>query len=543
MNENQHMQEILLFEAISQGDTENVRRMLASGINREIANEESQTPLHFAAKTGNLEITKLLLEEKSRKLNLSKFIIQRDKNGKTALHFAAEACAIGVIKYLRFWSKHQLDHIKDNKGFSALDCVRFIRTMRKMGDKKFSAEEMKKIDDTIKALISNPKLEKEIAQLQKFIQEENLVGVKELVAKNPGLLESRNEYTNTPLFEAIYSGKFAIANYFLEAGADVNARCFEGKTPLHRAVWVKDEKIILKLLDAGANIEALNDHEGSPLLDAVATPNNAVIIEILLKHGAKPDVCNGVKRNIIHLAAEGNCGDNIKYLFEKINDKKMFEQLDGFGRRPLHLAAERNYIKIIQLLIELGCKIDNEDEYGRTAFHLAAEKNCVEALECLLKLGSKMEAPDKYGRTPLHVAAYSGALAAAEYLLNNGAKLEATDSEKRTPLHLAARDGQLGAIKFLIEKKADLSKKDFNERTPLEVAKTHPDNYASKAELQKACDLLSSNSNLRNERWYPQSKDSQAPQRFHPQPRPEWKPKQSSKFDKPEEKFWRPKRP
>lgn len=218
----------------------------------------------------------------------------------------------------------------------------------------------------------------------------------------------------------------------------------------------------------------------------------------------------------------------------------MFAQLDDFGRHALHLAAEKNNVQTMQVLLELGCEINVTDMYGRTAFHLAAEKNHVETLALLLKAGSNIDFGDKFDRTALHMAASSGAINAAKYLLQNGANLKAKDSKDRTPLHMAARDGQLEMIKYLVtEENADVFEKDIKKRTPLEVAKTHPKNFVDQhgnfkqGRLNAACELLS-----KAGKWNSPPDDSQAPQRFHAkkrndsyQPKPEGNPKQPSNFD------------
>lgn len=292
-----------LYFFIAKEDVNNVKRLLDTGIDRQIVDETGQTFLHYAAATGNLAIVKLLLEYNLGKTNLIQFIIKRDKKGRTALHAAAEVCAIGVIQYLRTRSENQLDNIQDNKHFSALDVIRAIQTKRKVGNEKLSDAEKTNISNAIKALIANPKLDKAISNLLQNIEHGNLNAVQQLINNTPELLESRNKYTNTPLFEAIYSKQFEVAAALLEQGADVNARCHEGKSPLHRAVWVRDKKIILELIKKGANIEALDDHGTTPFLDAAGVDNNIEIIEILLSQGAMITACNGLKRNCIHVAA------------------------------------------------------------------------------------------------------------------------------------------------------------------------------------------------------------------------------------------------
>ena len=72
----------------------------------------------------------------------------------------------------------------------------------------------------------------------------------------------------------------AIAQGFLEAGANVNdVNEKNGMTALHRAVEAGPEMVRL-LLDAGANVHALNRDAETPLARAEMT-DNAEMIELL----------------------------------------------------------------------------------------------------------------------------------------------------------------------------------------------------------------------------------------------------------------------
>lgn len=55
-----------------------------------------------------------------------------------------------------------------------------------------------------------------------------------------------------------------------------------------------------------------------------------------------------------------------------------------------------------------GANIEAADEEGRTPLHIAASKDCVEVVKLLLEKGAKKEVADKYGLTPLLLAPMKG---------------------------------------------------------------------------------------------------------------------------------------
>lgn len=84
-------------------------------------------------------------------------------------------------------------------------------------------------------------------------------------------VDSRSEDLSTPLYlacRASYSEAepaLERVSLLLRAGADPNAKCWEGEHPLHQAASRANDKVIRALLDAGADPSALDSTGRTPL--------------------------------------------------------------------------------------------------------------------------------------------------------------------------------------------------------------------------------------------------------------------------------------
>jgi ankyrin repeat protein len=59
--------------------------------------------------------------------------------------------------------------------------------------------------------------------------------LKDLVDKNPKLVNAKDQFGNTALHSAVEKGHISIIKYLIGKGADVNVTDSEGRTPLYHA--------------------------------------------------------------------------------------------------------------------------------------------------------------------------------------------------------------------------------------------------------------------------------------------------------------------
>jgi len=139
------------------------------------------------------------------------------------------------------------------------------------------------------ALITYPTSDNDTDEFQAAVATGDVNAVKSLLARKPGLVNSRDNDNWTPLHEAARVGAVNMAQILLANGADINARNNKGCSPLHTAVCAKEFAITKYLVKHGADINA-EDYEGITPLAYARRYHNAQTIDLLYSHGAIIDL-------------------------------------------------------------------------------------------------------------------------------------------------------------------------------------------------------------------------------------------------------------
>lgn len=90
---------------------------------------------------------------------------------------------------------------------------------------------------------------------------------------------------------------------------------------------------------------------------------------------------------------------------------------DNWERNAIHLAAERDNGRLIDVLVSVGVDVTKCDIINRTPLHIAGHSGCHGAVNTLItNHNSNPLAQDKYGNTPYHWAIYGFYKIAGEYI-------------------------------------------------------------------------------------------------------------------------------
>ena len=226
----------------------------------------------------------------------------------------------------------------------------------------------------------------------------------------------------------------------------------------------------------------------------------------------------------LHRAIEYGCVSIAKYLISQPNC--LCETLTKDNITPLHDAV-RNYLSIVQCLVERGVDVNIKDKYGNTPLYMAciynhlpvveyltAQPNCninsnnerhpliaaadKEHLEIVKHLiessGCDINVREKgTGSTPLHKACYNGSLSIVEYLISKPqCDIEAIDNEGNQPLHYAARQGHKEIVSIIGTKVSQhsLSKciTSAKQLAEPDIMKLSIDHYEDRISLINACE-------------------------------------------------------
>ncbi|EAW48552.1 ankyrin repeat domain-containing protein 6 isoform X33 [Homo sapiens] len=93
------------------------------------------------------------------------------------------------------------------------------------------------------------------------------------------------------------------------------------------------------------------------------------------------------------------------------------------GRTPLHLAANKGHLPVVQILLKAGCDLDVQDDGDQTALHRATVVGNTEIIAALIHEGCALDRQDKDGNTALHEASWHGFSQSAKLLVKAGANV------------------------------------------------------------------------------------------------------------------------
>jgi ankyrin repeat protein len=162
---------------------------------------------------------------------------------------------------------------------------------------------------------------------------------------------------------------------------------------------------------------------------------------------------------------------------------------------PLHIAAEKGDLAIVQLLLQKGAKSSTKNDSGQTPLGLACEKGNETLVRLLLDKGAEPTPRSPEFDTLLHRAAVGGSMAIMQLLLDMGASPTARDSNKRTVLHYAAGTaGREAAVQLLLNLGADIEAQNAQDKRPLHGASKSGNEATVRLLLDEGADLKAQDS-------------------------------------------------
>jgi len=155
------------------------------------------------------------------------------------------------------------------------------------------------------------------------------------------------------------------------------------------------------------------------------------------------------------LSAAIKAGDRATAL--RLINKRAATTAEPDGTTPLHYAASREDVDLVQRLLRAGANAKAKNQYGSTPLAEAAASGNAQIIKLLLRAGADPESPNGEGQTALMLVARTANVDAAELLIKAGANVNAREGWKeQTPLMWAAAQRQPAMVKLLIQSGAEV---------------------------------------------------------------------------------------
>nr|XP_006825038.1 PREDICTED: ankyrin-1-like [Saccoglossus kowalevskii] len=433
-----------------------MKMLIKRGASPKATDLNGMVPLHFSTRRGNREATEVLLVAKGSDVNV------KDSDKMTPLHHSAMSGDVTISRVLlERGADVQAKEINDITPlmFAAIrgntDMMRFLVDAGKKKNIR-PIDFMVDIDDE-----GSNSLHLSVAR--------GHIEVVEYCLELGADVESGKHNGFTPLHIAAVSGNAEMAKLLVDKGAKVTSRDDEQMTPLHRASLYSRMDVMRFLIQKGASLESKDLEYFTPLL-AAAWKGQTEAAQFLLQQSADITVSDRDMKTALHWAVEGNHSEFVKILLEN-GGTDLLNETDKRERTAVHFAAESGNAKILSILIEYKADVVCKDHEERLPLHIAACNGHLECVRLLAKAApTRINDDDIDGRTPLLLASEEGHYKVVKRLLKVGADISSKDENRRSALAIAAKEGHLDTIKVLLKNHAEIDSLDKNKNTPLHLS-------------------------------------------------------------------------
>ncbi|KAH8334197.1 hypothetical protein KR059_007435 [Drosophila kikkawai] len=416
--------------------------LLKSGASPNLTTDDALTPVHVAARHGNLATLMQLLEDEGDPL-------YKSNTGETPLHMACRSCHPEIVRHL-------IETVKEKHGPDK--ATTYINSVNDDG-----ATALHYTCQITKEEVKIPESDKQIVRML-------LENGADVTLQTKNALETAFHYcavagNNDVLMEMISHMNPT------DIQKAMNRQSSVGWTPLLIACHRGHMELVNNLLANHARVDVF-DTEGRSALHLAAERGYLHVCDALLTNKAFINSKSRVGRTALHLAAMNGFTHLVKFLIKDHN--AVIDILTLRKQTPLHLAAASGQMEVCQLLLELGANIDATDDLGQKPIHVAAQNNYSEVAKLFLQQHpSLVNATSKDGNTCAHIAAMQGSVKVIEELMKFdrsgviSARNKLTDA---TPLQLAAEGGHADVVKALVRAGASCTEENKAGFTAVHLA-------------------------------------------------------------------------
>jgi len=337
--------------AVAAGDLARVEALLAADRSLasapDPANQFQEQPLHIAARTGRVDLARLLVAAGAA-------VDAGDSDQSTPLDVAALNRQPAMVSYLL--SAGADPRHRDNNGAFSLSfaaaggdsaCVRLLL------DAGVPADNVRVAGG---------------APLLHYGAMRGLAWFCERLCAAGADVNARNDHGETPLHSAAASGRVDMIDWLIARGASTTAKNDHGESPLLVACWRQRDDAARRLLALGLPLEEGDSYGWGPLCVAAMRGNQALVREFT---AAGCDVDRRWRDGWTALGQAVRFGEpaTVSALLDAGASPRLTE--DGLDRTPLHIAAVQGFGDLTGALLDHGACADARDRNGDTALDLA----------------------------------------------------------------------------------------------------------------------------------------------------------------------------
>ena len=503
-----------LLVAAMAGNEEAMKALLAKKANPNVANTHKWTPVHYAAVANNAQMLELLHQHGGE-------LQSTTLKGNNPFSLAVMNDLEGAAKFL-MKKNAALVKWRNSYNWTVLHLAASCNGLKML--KRLSG--LAEID--LNAVTSKGHTPLAIAVMQKCLQAAEVL----LKAKaNPDVPNTKGW---TALHIAAEKDACNMVGLLCEVGANTEVQTDLGSTPLCIAAMHGHRDVVAELLRQNANPNARN-HHGWCAIHYAASAENSVrrVKHISQADGVDKDLkademstpqLTNKGSTVLALSVLSNSVGSAKALLLGKADPNM---CGDHGWSPLHLAAERNYAEIVELLCSFGANPNATNQQGYTPLVISVAKDSKEAAGALLKVSANPNAQSELNgwaalhfaaqednqalgkllcdfnadhnvRThennpPLLIAALNGSKSMTSTLLSRKADANACDSHGWTALHCAAQENASEIVFLLCASSADVEARTDKGNTPLAIAAIHNSDVAAEQLIKMGADVNAKN--------------------------------------------------
>ncbi|KAL8612705.1 hypothetical protein ACOMHN_025356 [Nucella lapillus] len=134
-------------------------------------------------------------------------------------------------------------------------------------------------------------------------------------------------------------------------------------------------------------------------------------------------------------------------------DPRRLQTENAKGQRPLHVAAVKGHLDIVQFLIKEHADLDATDCHGDTALHCAVQQNHPQIVEALLQAGADDSILNESHMAPLHIASDKNFVEIVEVMAKHpDIDLNIGGAFGMTPLHYCSFKDSAECAKIILKK-------------------------------------------------------------------------------------------